>query len=116
VLGTASSYIFGGAGWKALLASMGLSTVAAVPVVSSVTPLPLAAAGGTVFRVMGSGFNGLTALTVAGNAVAAGNRTVVSDNEIIAVAPAHAAGSGLPIVATNATGPSTTGATLISYA
>lgn len=89
---------------------------AAVPVIYSVTPLPLLAAGGTVLRVLGSGFTGLTALTIAGNTVASGNRTVVNDSELIAVAPAHAAGTGLPIVATNATGASTTGATMISYA
>lgn len=88
---------------------------AAIPLVLSISPLPMLAAGGTVVRILGQGFTGITTLTIAGVAVTAPNRSLVNDGELVAVAPAHAAGSGLPVVVTNATGPSTSGATLASF-
>lgn len=84
-----------------------------VPTLYRADNTPYAAAGGTPFRLTGQGFTGTTAVTIAG--VAATSFKVWSDTEITGVAPAHAAGSGLPIVVTNPTGASTTGSTLASY-
>lgn len=84
----------------------------AVPIVSSATPLALPVAGGTLVTIYGAGFTGLTAVTgvkFAGTNATAWN--VLNDAEMVAQAPAHAAGSG-PIVLTNAVGPSTTGPTV----
>lgn len=82
---------------------------AAVPVIDSASPLALPTAGGTIVHISGHGFATVTGATgvkfIAANAAA---YTVESDDLIIAVAPAHAAGSGNVIV-TNPTGPSTTG-------
>ena len=87
------------------------AAAAAVPTISSVTPLAGAAAGGNHITIYGSGFLGTVATT--GVKVMATNATVwtvISDNLIVATVPPHAAGSG-PVVVTNATGPSTTGPT-----
>lgn len=86
---------------------------AAVPTVSSVSPASLAVAGGTLVQIDGNRFTGTTAVSIAGTA--ATSYTVVSDTVIVAVAPAHSAGSGLPVVVTNASGASSGGAT-VAYA
>lgn len=86
----------------------------AVPTVVSVTS-PLAVAGGTLVRIKGTGFTGTLSVSIAGNVVAAGNWSVDNDGQITATAPAHTAGSGLPVVVTNATGASSGGAT-VTYA
>lgn len=78
---------------------------AVAPTVTSVDRT-LAVAGGTVARIYGSSFTGTTAVSVAGTAVAAGGFNVDNDGQITFVAPAHAAGSGLPVIVTNATGAS----------
>lgn len=93
---------------------------AVVPVINSVgdhdgTPTTLAVAGGSLFTILGSGFTGTTAVSIGGNAVAAANYSVVSDNRIEGIAPAHAAGV-VAVIVTNATGASTTGTTAATYA
>ncbi len=88
--------------------------VAQVPLLTSMQGNPLAVAGSAPFRLTGQYFTGTTGVTIAG--AAATSFKVWSDNEITGVAPAHAAATGLPVVVTNATGASTTGATLASYA
>lgn len=113
VLGTAGSYIFGGAGWKNRLAAMGFGGSAVVPVIATAAKvsggtLALNTAGGQLVRITGRGFTGTTAVKFVGT-----NATefdVVDDTRIDAITPAHAAGSG-PVVVQNATGPSTTGPT-----
>lgn len=86
---------------------------AAVPFIGTFQGNPLAAAGGTDFRITGAGFSGATAVTIGGTA--ATSFKVWSDGEITGKAAAHAAGTGLPVVVTNGVGPSTTGATRATY-
>jgi hypothetical protein len=74
------------------------------PNVSGITPASLATAGGTPFRLSGAKFTGTTAVTIGGTAVT--SFTVWSDGEITGVAAAHGAGTGLPVVVTNAVGAS----------
>ncbi len=81
----------------------------AVPLITSVTPTALAAAGGQLVTIKGAGFTGTTGITFA--TTAATVYTVEGDGSIVVVSPAHTAGSG-PVVVTNATGPSTTGVTV----
>jgi hypothetical protein len=81
---------------------------ASVPTLWALQGNPLAAAGGTAFRLTGQGFTGATAVTLGGTA--ATSFKVWSDNEITGVAPAHAAGAGLPVIVTTPTGPSATNA------
>lgn len=84
----------------------------AAPVVASFNPATLAVAGGTPFQIFGSGFTGTVPTTgVKLGGTNATSWTVWSDTEITGVAPAHAAGSALPVVVQNATGASTGGAT-----
>jgi len=84
-------------------------TVASVPVIYSFTPITGPAAGGTLVTVHGSGFTGTLAVTgVKFATTSATSWSVVDDDTIVAVAPAHAAGA-VAIVVTNGTGPSTTG-------
>jgi hypothetical protein len=86
---------------------------ASVPVLFTVSPASFAAAGGTPFRLTGSGFTGTVSTTgVKFGGVNATSWTVWSDTEITGVAPAHSAGSGVTVVVTNATGASTTGPTV----
>lgn len=95
-------------------------TTAAVPSVSSFTsldgsPTTVAAAGGELVAISGTGFSTVAptgGVTIAGNVAL---YTIESDNRIVAVAPAHAAGTGLPVVVTNVTGVSTTGAGKVTY-
>lgn len=81
----------------------------AVPLITSVSPVALAVAGGQLVSIKGSGFTGTTGITIA--ATAAPVYSVENDGSIVVVSPSHSAGSG-PVVVTNATGPSTTGATV----
>jgi hypothetical protein len=83
------------------------SLTAVVPTVTSIDK-PLATAGGTVARISGSSFTGTTSVSVAGATLAAGTYTVDNDAQITFSAPAHAAGSGLPVIVTNGTGASAT--------
>ncbi|WP_308492505.1 IPT/TIG domain-containing protein [Microbacterium terrisoli] len=62
----------------------------AAPVISSLTPTSGPTAGGTVVTITGTGFTGATA--VAFGTDAAATFTVVSDTQITATTPAHAAG------------------------
>lgn len=85
---------------------------ATVPVIYSASPLAISTAGGQLVNIVGVGLAG--AVATSGVKFASTNATswfVVNDSEIVALTPAHAAGSG-PIVVTNATGPSTTGPTV----
>lgn len=85
---------------------------ATVPTVFSASPLALGTAGGQLVTIFGQGFLGT--IPTSGVKFATTNATswvVVNDNEIVAIAPAHSAGSG-PVVVTNSTGPSTTGPTV----
>lgn len=87
--------------------------VPVVPVITSATPLALGTAGGTLVSIFGAGLSGAVATT--GVKFAGTNATAwvnVGDNEIVAQAPAHSAGSG-PIVVTNTVGASTTGPTVV---
>lgn len=86
---------------------------AAVPVITSATPLAQPAAGGPIIEIFGSGFLG----TVATSGVKFGttNSTgwkVVNDGYIIAAVPAHTAAT-VALVVTNVTGPSTTGPNVV---
>lgn len=81
----------------------------AVPTIVSAAPLALSTVGGQLVTIRGAGFTGTVATT--GVKFAGTNATawvVNSDSEIVAITPAHTAGSG-PVVVTNATGASTTG-------
>lgn len=112
-VGTAQRWLFGGEGWADLLADMGFS--ATVPIVLSVEPASVSIAGGDMVTIEGRGFSGVSgasAVKIAGNN--ATSFTVIDDRTIVAIAPAHASGSNLPIVVTNSVGASTGGAT-ISY-
>jgi len=77
-----------------------------IPVIDSAAPLNVDAAGGDLVTINGHDFTGTTGVTFAGTA--ATSFTVVDDGLIVAVTPAHTAGSGA-IVVTNASGASTTG-------
>lgn len=82
---------------------------AVVPVIDSATPLAGSTAGGTSVVIHGRGFAGTVATTgVKFGTTNSPSWSVLSDDTIAAVAPAHAAGA-VAIVVTNATGPSTTG-------
>lgn len=90
--------------------------IAAAPIVSTISPVLMPVAGGVLVTLTGTGFNTVAAsgaIVVAGVVVV---YTVESDNRIVFISPAHAAGSNLPVVVTNTTGPSTTGATKASFA
>lgn len=84
---------------------------AVVPVVGAFAPASLLAAGGTAFQILGAHFTGTTGVTIGGTAVTSFH--VWNDGEITGVAAAHSAGTGLPVVVTNATGPSVGGATAV---
>ncbi|MGK9146665.1 IPT/TIG domain-containing protein [Plantibacter flavus] len=77
---------------------------AAVPTASSATPSTGPIAGGTLVKVVGSGFTGATA--VAFGAINAPTFRVESDAVLYVLSPATAAGSK-PIKVTNAVGPAT---------
>ncbi|WP_375490224.1 phage tail tube protein [uncultured Jatrophihabitans sp.] len=81
-----------------------------VPTVAQVVPSTLAVAGGKAVELIGSAFTGTTGVTFGGTA--ATNVQVINDGKILATAPAHATGTGLAVVVTNATGPSTGGPTV----
>lgn len=73
------------------------------PTVTAIDPTTLAAAGGEVIEVTGTGFSGATGVTIDGAAVAF---NVISSTKIAIVTGAETAGS-YSLVVTNATGPST---------
>lgn len=79
-------------------------TIAGLTLPTGVTATTLPAAGGTAVRILGNHFTGTTAITFIGTA--ATSFAIVSDGEIVATAPAHAAGSG-SLVVTNGAGAST---------
>jgi subtilisin family serine protease len=76
-----------------------------VPSVTSLSPAAGRAAGGTQVTVTGSGFTGATAVKF--GATAATSFSVQSDTQILATAPAHAAGP-VNVKVTNPAGTSTT--------
>lgn len=84
-----------------------IPAAAAVPIVSGADVTGGGIAGGTLAKVLGSGFTGATAVKF--GTVNASSYKVDSDGVLYAVAPAQAAGSK-PITVTNATGVSTTNA------
>jgi len=89
--------------------------VGAVPTVN-ISPATMPVAGGILVALTGTGYNTVAAsgaVVVAGVVVV---YTVESNNRITFISPAHAAGSGLPVVVTNTTGASTSGATAASFA
>jgi len=90
-------------------------STAVVPTVTAVVNTAtgnstLAVAGGQIIHIYGSAFTGTTGITIAGNAVTA--FSVDNDGQITALSPAHASGTGLAVVVTNATGASSGGATV----
>ncbi len=90
--------------------------IAAAAIVSGISPSTMPIAGGILVALNGTGFNTVAAsgaVVVAGVTVV---YTVESNNRITFISPAHAAGSGFPVVVTNTTGASTTGATAASFA
>lgn len=92
------------------------ATTPAVPIISSVTPANGTAAGGDLVVIKGTGFTGTVAVTgVKFGGTNASKFTVLDDNTIAAVTPAHAAGAA-DVLVTNATGPSTTGVGAFTYA
>lgn len=80
-----------------------------IPVVDTATPNTAGTAGGGLTTIIGRGFTGATAVKYA--TTNATNFTVVSDTEIVATIPAHAAGA-TAVTVTNATGTSTGGPTV----
>lgn len=87
---------------------------ASAPIVYSVSPATGATflvAGGTVARILGAHFTGVTAVTFGGTA--ATNISIWSDGEITCVSPAKTAGAQ-PVIVTNPTGAST--AVNVTYA
>jgi hypothetical protein len=92
-------------------------TGSAVPFISGLTPTGGVAAGGTLVRIAGTNFTGVTGAT--GVKFATNNATaydVVSDGIIEAIAPAHAAGQ-VDVTVTNTAGPSVaSAATKYTYA
>lgn len=82
---------------------------AAAPTLYTSDGTSYAAAGGTPFRLTGTGFTGTTGVTIGGTAVT--SFKVWNDGEITGVAAAHAAASGLAIIVTNAAGASSGGPT-----
>jgi hypothetical protein len=84
----------------------------AAPTVTAVTystGTTVAAAGGGLVLITGTGFASATVVTVFGNAVSAANWEAFSDTRMAIVVPAHAAGTG-NIVITNPGGTSGTSA------
>jgi hypothetical protein len=73
------------------------------PSVASLVPSSGPTSGGTSVTITGSGFTGATGVTFGG---AAATFTMSSDSQIVAVAPAHAAGTVDVIVTTTPRGPS----------
>lgn len=85
----------------------------AVPTISLLNPYTDVAAGGEMVMISGTGFIGTVATTgVKFGATNADDWVVLSDNVIVAIAPAHAAGS-VNVTVTNATGVSISVATFI---
>jgi hypothetical protein len=88
------------------------TAAAVVPEIGSATPVALGTAGGSLVTIRGNGFTGVTGashVTFAGTNATAYD--VFSDSLIVAIAPAHTAGTGT-IVVTNPTGASTDGPTV----
>jgi len=79
----------------------------AIPVVESLDDITGPQAGGEIIRVYGTGFSTATAVNF--TATPATDFTIVSDHEIIAISPAHAAGA-TNVRVTNPTGQSATSA------
>jgi hypothetical protein len=90
--------------------SLGLAAPAsaAVPTVSSVSPSSGSLEGGVNVTVKGKDFTGTTGVTVGGTN--ATSFAIVSDTELIVQVPATSTAGDAAIVATNGTGPNTTGA------
>jgi len=65
-------------------------TTGTVPTVTSISPTSGPAAGGTLVTILGSNFTGATSVTFAGKTA---KFTIVSDTEITATSPPHAAGT-----------------------
>jgi hypothetical protein len=84
----------------------------AAPVINSLTPSTVAAAGGDEVEIHGTGFLTATAVTVNGSALASSKYVIQSDNLITFSSPAHAAGAG-SVTVTNPTG--TSGSTVLTY-
>lgn len=86
---------------------------AAIPVITSATPLAQSASAGGIITIFGSGFTGTIATSgVKFGTVNSGGWVVVNDGEIIAQVPIHAAAT-LAVIVTNATGASTTGPNVV---
>ena len=89
----------------ALTPSVGFGAV--TPTVTSITPTSGTSEGGTPVTIKGTGFEAPATVTIGGEASAV---TVVSETEITATTPAHAAG-GQEVVVKDAHGTSTAGPT-----
>ncbi|MFD4294138.1 IPT/TIG domain-containing protein [Rhodococcus sp. NPDC058532] len=76
------------------------SAASGAPTISAHAPASIAAAGGELVTLTGSGFAGATAVTFGGTA--ASDFEVVSNSKIVAIAPAKSAGSVNVIVTTPA--------------
>lgn len=85
---------------------------AAVPLIVALDPTSGPAAGGTLVKITGSGFTGVSAVTF--DAVAADGFDVASDQLLYAITPAGIAGPA-DMVITNGVGPSTTGTGKFTY-
>lgn len=82
------------------------NTGAVIPVISLLTPATGLAAGGSLCRIAGNNFTGVTgAASVKFGATNATNYDVISDGLIEAIVPAHAAGI-VDVVVTNGAGAS----------
>ena len=83
------------------------------PSITSVSPSTGSEAGGTLITISGSNFNGVTSVTVGGNA--ATSVTTVSATSVTAVTPSGAAGSAVDIVVTNSDGQTATASGVFTY-
>ncbi len=93
------------------VATISITVQAPAPVVTSVSPVQGSTTGGTVITIDGSGFTGVTGVTIGGAPASA--VTVANDTRITATTPAGPAGQA-SVVVTTATGTNTSN-TLFTY-
>ncbi|WP_288049376.1 IPT/TIG domain-containing protein [Nocardia sp.] len=103
-LGYSMKNVICGPGVAGILADMGFTATAHIPVISGRAPSGnLATAGGEILVLSGDHFTGVTGVTVGGTAVL--DYQLVDDNTLSIITPAKSA-STVNVVVTNATGPS----------
>lgn len=103
-LGYSMKNVICGPGVAGILADMGFTATAHIPIISGRAPSGnLATAGGEILVLSGDHFTGVTGVTVGGTAVL--DYQLVDDNTLSIITPAKSA-STVNVIVTNATGPS----------